>query len=235
MHDVVYSVKQCEDNEELRYSLRSLENIPHGNIYIAGYKPTWVKNVIHVPNHQLRTYSKYLNSTNNWAAANAMDDLSDDYIYMNDDFFIMHKLETIPNMHMGSLDLFIDRYVSIGSRAYVEGSMTTRRVLHQIGVTGDLKSYELHVPFLVNKSRRRDIVALAQHYNPRQRSLHTRTLYGNYYQVEGIEMRDVKIHNESMQFSEKWDFLSTSDEAFSDCSVGDYIRDTFHIKSQFEV
>ena len=48
--DIYYPViKSVNDNAELRFSLRSLKNIEHGNVYIVGYKPLWVKNVIHLP------------------------------------------------------------------------------------------------------------------------------------------------------------------------------------------
>lgn len=236
MHDVVYSVKPSNDNEELRYSLRSLENIPHGTVYLAGYKPSWVKNVVHILNHQGRTTSKYLNSTNNWLKANALAELSDDYIYMNDDFFIMHKIQFIPTMHMGTLDAFINKYVSrFGMGAYVDGSMATRTALRRLGIRDNLMSYELHTPFMVNKQKRAALVDVIEPINIKHRVLHTRTFYGNYYGIEGIATHDVKIHNNSMPFSEKWDFISTSDDSFSNGKVGQYVRDTFTTKSRYEI
>ena len=47
--DIVYVVRPGERNEELRYSLRSLSNLPHGRVWIAGYMPKWVTGVEHIP------------------------------------------------------------------------------------------------------------------------------------------------------------------------------------------
>ena len=40
--DIVYFVKPSEDNDELKYSLRSLKNLNHGQVYLVGYRPSWV-------------------------------------------------------------------------------------------------------------------------------------------------------------------------------------------------
>ena len=40
--DVVYCVKDDPDNEELRYSLRSLKNLPHQKVWIYGGGPKWL-------------------------------------------------------------------------------------------------------------------------------------------------------------------------------------------------
>ena len=36
MKDIVYFVKDTDTNEELRYSLRSLANFPHGKVWFYG-------------------------------------------------------------------------------------------------------------------------------------------------------------------------------------------------------
>ncbi|MFF3129757.1 hypothetical protein ACFVRD_48125 [Streptomyces sp. NPDC057908] len=40
--DIVYVVRPWNQNEQLRYSLRTLANLPHRRVWIAGYCPTWV-------------------------------------------------------------------------------------------------------------------------------------------------------------------------------------------------
>lgn len=50
LYDVVYIVKEDPDNEELRYSIRSVEeNFPVRYIWIFGYCPKWLSNIIYVP------------------------------------------------------------------------------------------------------------------------------------------------------------------------------------------
>lgn len=42
-YDIVYFVKESAKNEELRYSLRSLKNFPHGRVWFYGYCPSFLK------------------------------------------------------------------------------------------------------------------------------------------------------------------------------------------------
>lgn len=48
--DILYLCRPGE-NLELRYSLRSLRNVPHGRVWIFGDCPDWVTNVnlVHQP------------------------------------------------------------------------------------------------------------------------------------------------------------------------------------------
>ena len=64
--DVVIPLKESEDNEELRYVLRSIAaNLPHRKVFLAGFKPSWVKNVelISVEVPEGLKYSKSLANT----------------------------------------------------------------------------------------------------------------------------------------------------------------------------
>ena len=50
--DIVYVVRPGDENEALRYSLRSLANIPHRTVWIAGYRPKWCYGIVYVPRDQ---------------------------------------------------------------------------------------------------------------------------------------------------------------------------------------
>ena len=40
--DIVYNCRPGKQNEELRYSIRSvMENLPHDNLWVVGGKPEW--------------------------------------------------------------------------------------------------------------------------------------------------------------------------------------------------
>ena len=54
--DILYMVKQSEENDELKYSIRSLKNFNYRNIFlVAGYIPTWLTDkCIHIPVEQNR-------------------------------------------------------------------------------------------------------------------------------------------------------------------------------------
>lgn len=48
MYDIVYFVKESDENEELRYSLRSLKNFPHKRVWFYGGCPKGLKPDVHV-------------------------------------------------------------------------------------------------------------------------------------------------------------------------------------------
>lgn len=185
--DLVYVVRPGDDNEPLRYSLRSVEkNLPHRRIWIAGYKPSWVCNVIQVPRDQ--TDQPDLTNTNeNLRAAIASEALSDDFILMNDDFIVFEPY-TPENNHQGDLDAVIERYKkTVMLQAY--SLKTTKMELVRLGVMPPYYSYELHTPFVYNKQKLRDLFAKTK---KEMFSIRPRSFYGNFYKIEGKEISDVK-------------------------------------------
>jgi hypothetical protein len=60
--DLVYVVREGDRNNELRHSLRSVvANVPHRLVWIAGYKPGWVSDLVgYIPMAQRGT--KWQNS-----------------------------------------------------------------------------------------------------------------------------------------------------------------------------
>lgn len=231
--DVVYVVKTAEDNEELRYSLRSLVNVPHGRLFIAGYKPSWLTNCIHIPTEQ--SGSKFNNSTNNLLQACRNKELSDEFIFMNDDFFIMKPTESIPALHRGVVSEVIRSYQQQrGGDEYIDGMQQTKALLVSMGFTEPI-SYELHVPILLNKNKFIEVMELQRRLNPHIRVVHKRTLYGNLANLGGIKTDDVKVYKNAPEFCEQWPFISSDDEAFRYGAVGLFVRSRFMKRSQYEV
>ena len=115
MLDFVYIVKESDKNDDLRYSLRSIAKFyPDHRVWIVGYKPKWVQNVGYIPVKQ--TGNKWGNSVKNIIAACESKEISEDFILMNDDFFIIkekYPLETVCNMNSGTLDKAIKAYDNI--------------------------------------------------------------------------------------------------------------------------
>jgi len=195
--DILYTIREGEDNEELRYSLRSLQNISHGNVFIAGYCPSWVTNVIHIPTTQHELGGKYHNAKNNLATACADERLGEFFILMNDDFFIMEKVDKLPIYHRGSLkrlrQIYYDKF---GGGDYLFGIDVTIDLLEDIGTVGDVNSYEMHIPLLMEKSKRNELTKLFEHSNHKY---HTRTLYAQMYGLQGEESHDFKVYDEGEQ------------------------------------
>lgn len=219
--DVVYFVKDSEQNEELKYSLRSLKNLNHGTVFIAGYKPSWVDgSVVHIAVEQ--NQDKYENVAAILQATLEDGRLSEDFILMNDDFFVLQVTDRIvPLRRMKPVDHYIELFSKVDAQSrYVENMKRARDLLRSWGHE-QIDSYELHTPFLYNKAKLRDLISRLPKDQPLS---HLRTIYGNYYQLGGERMVDVKVINDEQDISYNGQFLSTSDTSFVSGKAGDYIR-----------
>src|ERR1035438_10130107 len=86
--DVVYKLGSGSDNnnDELRYSLRSLSKFRDlGKVYIVGYKPDFIQNVIHIPMEDIFKSNKDANLIEKLSAAAKCPDISDCFLNMSDD------------------------------------------------------------------------------------------------------------------------------------------------------
>lgn len=231
--DVVYVVKQGDHNEELRYSLRSLSNVPHGQVWIAGYKPRWVVNVGHLATIN-GAGSKYQNSTRNLITAASHADVSNRFLFFNDDFFVLKPVACIPVLHRGPVSQVIDHYNGRYGRRpgpYLEGMQATSRLLAEWGFTDPL-SYELHVPIEIDKRLLLDVMREAIGRNIK--ALHKRTLYGNVAGLGGTQIEDVKALTYNDRPADDATFFSTSDKTFRGGMPGQTIRKLFRTPSPYE-
>ena len=208
--DFVYICKPG-DNEELRYSIRSvLYSFPDANIWVVGGKPAWYSGN-YIPVDQ--KHHKYANAIYNLQAICDSDKISEEFILMNDDFFIIKKINKIDNFYNGLLSIKIDRYTKItGSSMYIKKLILTKNRLIEYGIEDPL-DYELHIPMVMQKEKLKDIIL-------KYPSCLWRSMYGNIYNVGGSQMEDVKIYTNkkhsarSNEIAEHSTFLSTEDQAF---------------------
>lgn len=224
-YDVVYILKRNVKSAELRYSLRSVEkNFPHGKVWFFCGNPSEVKpDKLVAFNQQGDTpWQKVRNSMSLIASTKG---LSEDFWLFNDDFFVMQPV-TKPFVYRGTTDLY-KRAESVGPNGWTAELVRAADALKAKGYGVD--DYALHVPFLLNKKRVLE-------------TLHTfhcasfRSLYGNHHKIGGQRRQDCKIIRLDTSPDEKrfQKFLSTSDEAFRDGIVGEYIRDHFPDKCRYE-
>jgi hypothetical protein len=207
--DVVYVCRKGE-NEELRYSLRSLANLPHTNVWVVGGAPDWYTgNLIKVKQQS----TKYRNVRANLRAVVNCDDISDEFVLFNDDFFVVQPVDSVPYYHGGDLLDKIKRYENYSPNSvYVRMLWDT---LHVLAYHGSPTSYDyaLHVPMRMH----REMLGPLLPYD-----CSTRILYGNLFRVEGVQVDDVKVHSKPVDSFPKPDvaapsfpFLSTSDGTFN--------------------
>jgi hypothetical protein len=207
--DLVY-ICGSGHNEELRYSIRSaVKNLKFNNLWVVGGKPNWyIGNYIEVAQNK----SKYVNARNNLRAICSSPEISDSFILMNDDFYIMNKVDNVPYMHGGLLADKITKYKNLtGDTRYV---LMLKRTLSNLSrrINKDVLDYELHVPMIMEKEKLLTVIELPDLWRSR---------YGNTFDVGGIEMDDVKVYSfgaltkKSYDINNlKYNYLSSNNDSF---------------------
>ena len=220
--DIVYVVRPGP-NEELRYSLRSLSNLPHGKVWIFGAAPSWVTGVEVVP-IKIRP-GGHRSAKANLKAACQHPDVSETFIYFNDDFFVMQPMDSLPVMHRGTLAEVIDSKKMVNS--YTRASRQTLELLKKQGIAEPLM-YDLHAPLTVTKTGMLEALALCSTIMYQER-----TIYGNLNGVGGEKRRNYKAGRTHTSWK-SWPFLSTNDTTFRALPIGQYIRSQHPTPSPYE-
>lgn len=237
--DVVYFLRSYATTDELRYSLRSLKNLPHRDVYFVGAPlPTsawwqnW-QNVRHVYHPQI--HGKWQNTADMLNEIWKLEELSDEFILMNDDFFILKPLDKLEYFTNGLLSKRVNktaRGLLIGDGKYSGyGTLLNNADLWLKREGYPRMNYEVHCPFIYNKKKLGEMLKIipAESYAAR------RSLYGNIYSVGGKNLsRDVKIADKTRIPGADDIFCSTSDTSFSLGKVGRYLRRVFEEKSPYE-
>lgn len=208
--DLVYICRDG-DNEELRYSIRSaVKNLTHDKIWVVGGKPDWYTGN-HIKVSQSR--AKYTNAKNSLKAICNSEDISESFILMNDDFYIINKVESVPYMYSGTLsDKIKQREDVFNGNTYVTLLKQTLGSL-QIKKKNIILDYELHVPMVMEKKKLAKVLKMSGLW---------RSIYGNVFDVGGIKIKDVKVYEKTSKFynnsynvdSLDYDYLSSNDNSF---------------------
>lgn len=227
--DLVYLCRPGDDNEELRYSLRSLRNLPHGRVFIAGYCPSWVSSEVErIPVAPMA--KKHDHALAGLVAALNHPEVSDPFLMFNDDFFIMQPMDSVPVLHLGPLEAVIEAHAK-GSSYRNAMEQTEQVLIDFIPPEQDAYGYELHTPMLFEKLGLQLVLSLGQ----KVRGFQYRTVYGNMLSIGGTQCSDVKVYRTDKGNSYKdWALLSTSDRTFKFHPVGRYIREQFTEPSPYE-
>lgn len=218
--DIVYFVKESVSNEELRYSLRSVEkNLPHRKIWIYGGCPSGIKPDYHVHIRQSGNL-KYDRVQNMFREVCLNDRISKNFILMNDDFFVMQKTKRIEPVYRCTLKEHVALVKGkFGANAYSFNLLGAMEVLEKYGFTQ--LSYELHVPMVINRHKMLEVLGAFP-------GVHAiRSLYGNYNNIGGEQTDDVKVYEIAQMFDSNSQFLSTEDVTFQKGPVGEFIRNKF--------
>lgn len=228
--DIVYMVKDAIYNEELKYSMRSVDaNFPHNKVWFIGGRPMHIR-----PDKQIIVNQK---GKTKWDKVRAMlelvgknNSITEDFILFNDDFFVMRPMMAMPTFVCGTLEQLcrrIERKNGGKPTQYTLKLEDTIKTLERDGLP--THNFELHVPMVLNRKK------LLQIIGKYPDAKGTRSLYGNTYLTDHMYyMKDVKIFDTKTEPSPDKVFLSTEDTSFSKGKVGEYIRKTFPNKSRWE-
>jgi hypothetical protein len=232
-YDIVYMVKDSAPNEELRYSLRSIEKNwgPHGNVWIFGGCPDGIAPDRFVPVEMILP-GKWENTHRLMKIICQTADISEDFWFFNDDFFVMRPAsEDMPQMYNGTIPEVI--------RAVESPDAGVRYWTDQLHILDDLfrregmscLNYEVHKPMLINRRKMLDVM-------DRYRTiLFTRSLYGNVFHIGGEDGGDVlvKYAYGNIDWVLDQSFVSTTEDSFAKGEIGERIRGRFPQPCAWEV
>lgn len=245
--DLVYIVKHSDRNDDLKYSLRSIEKFcNYRKVWIIGYKPKWVQNVEYVETQQ--TGTKWQNSMLNWETACKTEGISDNFILMNDDFIAIRPIYDMVNdinACLTSINLQAEKYSHRRASKWQTGFVLARDLLMALNIQTRF-NMEAHIPFLVNKENYLKMLKLPEIQQfDNTKVLHKRSIYYNLYYNNSIKqprrIKDVKIalHRDlsDLYLSENW--ISVFDDVIGNVlkfpRINDFLRKLFPDKCSFEV
>lgn len=227
--DIICFTKASDDNEELRYAIRSWEkNLPHRNIILVGHRPSFLKDIDVIEVEQqpnIKLIDKYHNTTRLMIAACQNEKVSDTFYLANDDFFIMKPVEEIPMYHWGTIADVIKTKRETGT-ALDDYYMNAMEEMPQ-----HWQSYALHLPMPIGKHW---WLYVYDQFNTHP-SFHAnkRTIYGNNVSTDSPQHDDVKIYDPNQTGLDSYTYLSTAPNMMT-TPVGRYIKQAFPERSRYE-
>ncbi len=181
------------ENNELRYCLRGIEKhlSNYRNIYIIGSKPDFLNNgvkgheIIHYPfvdrhNHERNIYEKI-------KFACAIEGVSENFFFMNDDHFIIDKIDapTYPYYFKSTLT------EKITNRVRNDGYCISMRNSRDVLPTEKQIYFDIHTPIVYNKEKFLNTVGKID-WN-RGMGYVIKSVYCNMNEVIGEQYSDLKI------------------------------------------
>lgn len=236
--DYLYVVKRNEHNDQLKYSLRALHQyVKPKRVWIAGYVPSWVKNVHCFRIKQCPSWPSPVSDILRHVVHH--DKCPKQFVFMNDDFFPT-KPVTVNSIPLVSNNKLIDL---LENHNWKRGTLrrqvecTINRLNHEYpGTIRDswLSFDMVHRPLPVH----RDIMRIALSDVEGSPLLH-RSMYGNtfvkLYGDRSVNMVDAKIRHYSARVPTAADFswISTSSSSWQGVA-GELIRNIHDTSSPYE-
>lgn len=217
--DIVYiNTKTIWKNNEIKYSLRSLDKLVTGvdNVYVIGYKPDFLSDlVIHVP-YPDKFENKATNIMMKVLTATEVPELSDDFLLLNDDYFFMNPIDAPTYPHYWKCDL--SHTIQIQRNEYQKHVIPTCKAL--LDKKLPTKNFDVHKPIIYNKKLFQEVINQYNWNIPWGYIL--RSIYCNTLGIEGVQRPDDKINHSHVP--ENWERMTKHLDCFS---VGDQSEDQY--------
>jgi hypothetical protein len=222
------------NNEELRYSLRSLERYGSniGKVVLVGEKPDFL-DYTKIEHHLFtETGVKDYRIASKIMHACAIGVVKGDFLFCNDDFFFTRPFDcnSFPYYYQG----YLHHGDSIAT-AYQDHLRLTRDYLLSQGTSAN--HFDMHCPIIYN-SEKFMALAPAWEYSKTTIGMVVKSTYANMHRIEGTPYRDVKLkelinENDYKRMASN-ECFSIYDQAWNR-GVKSYLERTFTEKSKWEL
>lgn len=220
------------NNLELRYCLRSIEKhlIGYDDVFIVGDHPDWLRNVIHIPCYDQgdKTYDKERNIYTKIMAAIADERVTDDFLFMNDDHFLLQGYEAgkFPYYYDSTLNCYLTvtdyKHSVKNTLEWANGAL--------------VGNFDVHAPIIYNKL---DFTFYMPNADWTKRFGYCiKSMYCDIKGIIGVRYPDLKI-NEALPASNIHSLLtgrawfSIGDKAFNG-GIRQVLQDLYPHKSRYE-
>lgn len=235
--DIVIPYYVSGQGMELKYCLRSIEKYLTGvgHVVIVGEVPFWAQNVVNIPvrDEPRRMAYRERNIFQKIEAACRVQGITDNFLFMNDDHFLLaeYEAEQFPYYWYHTLkNVFVSK----------QGNPYAETVRHTIDILGESAAYyDIHCPIVYNKKK---FQKLANLYWDIEYGYCIKSLYAhlNYLPPEVTPiMEDRKIsrpvsYNEAVNYVDGRKWFSTGDKAVNP-DLERFLRDLYPEKSKYEI
>jgi hypothetical protein len=232
--DIVYILRNSGTrwmNNEVKYSIRSVEkNFSFNNIWIIGNLPPFFndKKIGNIKSDD--PYSNKLkNALHKISLACKDERVSDNFILMNDDFFLLKKIDEIKFFNKGKLEASKKNHSTKGGY-YYRAICNTLEALKDMGINNPI-DYEVHYPIMINKRKFLETMDTISDSD----GILFRSIYCNLNKIDSKYRRDVKIFDiKQLAKYKRNDIISTDDRVVTTDKFQKWIKEIFKEKTIYE-
>lgn len=202
------------DSRELEWSIASVKKNLAGEISIIGDKPDFEveATVISTYGSEWKSYSPYHNVLDKILMACQ---LYDEFVLMNDDFFILNPIDITKHYNRGGM---LEHVNGRKFDSYTRALQNTRNLLSGRGLTD--VDFETHTPMLIKSKLMLQAISEILPQLRNSQTILIRSYYGNRFGLVSETISDVKNPDNYKEL----DMISTNEETFAG-EIGQYIKE----------